>query len=70
MKLEFLDEKISATAILLEREAPRTCGLILQSLPFEGELVHGIWSGPETYLPIDPAILGPAEHQATSLVPG
>ncbi|HXV65026.1 MAG TPA: DUF3830 family protein [Vicinamibacteria bacterium] len=70
LKLEFLEENVSAVAILLEREAPRTCRLILEQLPFEGELLHGIWSGPETYLPIDPTILAPAEHQATSLVPG
>jgi hypothetical protein len=61
---------VTATAELLENEAPLTCRAIWDALPFEGDLIHAMWSGPETYLPIDPSIRVPAEHQSTQPLPG
>lgn len=63
LRLELPDVEVAATAELLEHAAPRTCAAIWNALPFGGELNHGIWSGPETYLMIDPAIRVAAEHQ-------
>ena len=70
IRLIFPDERITATAELLEANAPETCRAIWARLPFEGTLEHGQWSGPETYLPIDPAIRIPPEHQSFHTIPG
>jgi len=70
MKLVLPAEKITVVAELLESEAPRTCAAIWQSLPHEGPLNHGIWSGPETYLMIDPSIRIEPENQAHHMQAG
>jgi hypothetical protein len=69
-ELTFLKEDIVAVAELTESKAPETCRILWDALPFEGDLVHGIWSGPECYLPIDPQIQCPAEYQSKSPLPG
>lgn len=68
--LRFPNENISSVAELWEREAPRTCETIWRALPFEGDLIHAMWSGPETYLPIDPSIRIEPEHQSMHPLPG
>jgi hypothetical protein len=70
LRLVLLDAGVTATATLLESDAPRTCQAIWEALPFEGELNHGIWSGPETYLLIDPSIRVPAENQTVQTQAG
>ena len=70
IRLVFDDERVTASALLLEREAPRTCDAVWNALPFEGELIHAMWSGPETYLPVDPRIVAPPEHQSVQPLPG
>lgn len=70
LQLLFPSEGVSAVGTLLVDEAPRTCEAILAALPIEGDLVHGIWSGPEVYLPIAPTIRVTAENQVVGLVPG
>ena len=57
------DVMVTAIADLLESDAPRTCQTIWKALPLEGVLNHGIWSGPETYLMIDPSIRIAPENQ-------
>lgn len=70
MRLVFVDDEVAARADLLEAEAPTTCRELWKRLPFEGELIHGQWSGPETYLLIDPSIRIPPENQTFRVVPG
>jgi hypothetical protein len=70
LRLTFPGDGVTATAELFEREAPETCRILWDALPFEGELNHAIWSGPETYLKIDPSIRIPPEHQTTHPYPG
>lgn len=70
LELLFIDDGVSAVGTLLSEAAPRTCAAILDALPFEGDLVHGIWSGPEVYLPISPTIRVAPENQVVGLVPG
>jgi hypothetical protein len=70
LRLVFPGESVISVAELLESEAPVTCRTIWEALPFEGELNHAIWSGPETYLPIDASIRIPPEHQTRSPLPG
>ena len=60
IRLCFPEENIESAADLFEGNAPKTCRAIWDALPVEGELNHAIWSGPETYLMIDPSIrIGP-----------
>jgi hypothetical protein len=68
--LVFPAENVTAVAELFEREAPRTCEAIWKALPLEGELIHAMWSGPETYFPIDPSIRVEPEHQSVNPLPG
>lgn len=68
--LFFPDGDTFAVAELLETQAPETCRIIWASLPFEGELWHGQWSGPETYLQIDPSIRIQPENQTFHVVAG
>jgi hypothetical protein len=70
LQLVFPAESVSSVAELFESEAPRTCQAIWDTLPLEGELYHAMWSGPETYLPIDPSLRIPPEHQTTHPLPG
>lgn len=63
LHLKMPDVPVTAAAELLESAAPETCQAIWDALPFEGPLNHGIWSGPETYLLIDPLIRIPPENQ-------
>ena len=64
-RLTFAQDSVVASAELLERDAPETCSALWQALPFDGTLYHAIWSGPETYLPIDPQIRIAPENQTT-----
>lgn len=70
LRLFFPDESATAFAELLEDDAPQTCRVIWKSLPLEGELIHGQWSGPETYLVIDPSVRIDPEHQTARTAPG
>lgn len=70
IRLLFPSEKVVAIAELLDADAPRTCDAIWAALPFEGELLHAMWSGPETYLPIASGIRIAPEHQTTHPLPG
>ena len=70
LRLVFPAENVTVIAELLEKEAPRTSSAIWEALPFEGELNHAMWSGPETYLPIDPSLRIDPEHQTTHPLPG
>jgi hypothetical protein len=70
LRLRFPEDGVVAVATLLEDAAPETCRAIWERLPFQGELWHAMWSGPETYLHIDPGIrIGP-ENQTFHTLPG
>jgi hypothetical protein len=70
LRLTFRAENVTSIAELLENEAPRTCRTVWEALPFEGDLNHAMWSGPETYLAIDPSLRVPPEHQTKNPLPG
>jgi hypothetical protein len=70
LRIRFPSEQVTSIAELLEQLAPRTCQAIWEALPFEGELIHAMWSGPETYLPIDSSLRIAPEHQTTHPLPG
>ena len=70
LRLVLPDADVTAIAELLESDAPKTCRSIWEALPFEGVLNHGIWSGPETYLMIDPSIRIAPENQTVQTQAG
>ena len=70
LSLVLPDADVTAIAVLLESDAPKTCQSIWEALPFEGMLNHGIWSGPETYLMIDPSIRIAPENQTVQTQAG
>lgn len=70
LQLVLPEADVVSRAVLFESEAPKTCRAIWEALPFEGALNHGIWSGPETYLLIDPSIRIPPENQTVQTQAG
>ena len=69
-RLRLVLPDVTAIAELLESEAPKTSQTIWEALPLEGVLNHGIWSGPETYLMIDPSIRVAPENQTVQTQAG
>lgn len=65
-------ENVRAVAILLEDEAPKTCEAVWKALPIEGQLWHGMFSGNESYVPLegDALIRIEPENQTYWNVPG
>lgn len=51
--IEFPERGVSAVLELLEDEAPDTTAELWDSAPFEGSILHDIWSGPQVFLPIE-----------------
>ena len=70
LRLVFPDSGEVALAALLEGAAPETCRIIWERAPYDGELWHAMWSGPETYLHIDPSLRIKPENQAFHTLPG
>jgi hypothetical protein len=46
-------ENFETTATLLQDEAPQTCDAILRSLPLQGNMLHAMMSGNETFLVLE-----------------
>jgi hypothetical protein len=65
-----LEGDVTATADLLDDRAPKTCALVWEHVPFEGRLIHGMYSGPELFIMLDgvPGV-GP-ENQVAHPLPG
>ena len=70
LRLVLPDADVTAIAELLGSDPPKTCRGIWEALPFEGVLNHGIWSGSETYLMIDPSIRIAPENQTVQTQAG
>jgi hypothetical protein len=68
--LRFPDDGVSASARLLQREAPETCRAVLDALPVTGTARHGIYSGSEVYLVLPEVLTPPREHATTIVGPG
>ena len=79
IKMTFTKEKVSAVAVLLDEQAPATCGCMWTMLetPYEGSAVHAMWTGRELSLPIPPdrfpadeGLKLPPENQTVIPIPG
>jgi hypothetical protein len=67
MVARFPDEGVSARAVFLDDEAPRTCAAMWDALPAAGDGMHGSYSGTVVGLFIDPTIVV-SEENATSCI--
>jgi hypothetical protein len=70
MLITFVDARVSARAVLLEDQAPRTCETIWRTLPVSGESTHAIYSGTIAALLIDPSIEVEEENATTCIQTG
>jgi hypothetical protein len=68
--LTFVDEGVSARAVLLEEEAPRTCAAVWEQLPLAGTAGHGAYSGTVVAIYLDPAVVVPEENATTCIQTG
>jgi hypothetical protein len=66
IELSLDGKKVRAVATLLEDEAPRTCRLVWDALPLEGETFHAKWAGRELYTLVPP--LGPSPGQENAVI--
>lgn len=70
IELSFPEEGVSACAELMEEAAPETCRFVWERLPVEGKTIHGMYSGAEVFLFVDPAVCLPPENQVNLPLPG
>lgn len=68
--LTFVDEAISARAVLLEEQAPRTCAAVLAALPILITAGHGAYSGTIVGVRLDPTIIVGEENATTCVQTG
>ena len=68
--LELVNEGISARAVLLEKQAPKTCQTIWNLLPVSGDLGHAAYSGTIVALYIDPNVIIEPENVTTCIQTG
>src|SRR5689334_8821824 len=70
IEFTFPNEGVSARAVLLEDQAPRTCRAMWELLPVEGEAFHAMVSGTIGAILLDPGVVVEAENTATCLQTG
>jgi hypothetical protein len=70
IEIVFVDEGVSARALMLEREAPRTCRTVWDILPLAGDGVHAAYSGTTVGLHFDPTVVVPEENSTTCIQTG
>jgi hypothetical protein len=68
--LSFPKENVSATAELLTDAAPETCRFVWLNLPVEGRTIHGMYSGAEIFVFVDPPTPVEAENLVNMPLPG
>jgi len=56
--------------VLFDDAAPRTCEVLRQRLPLQGDIVHAMWSGPLCLLNEQYLDESPLENPVTFLAPG
>ncbi len=66
----FVDEGVSAVAVLLEHEAPKTCAAVVAALPYEGSAHHATFSGGEVMFYFDHDLGIGRENATTRVIPG
>lgn len=69
-KIKIEIRSFSIVFILLDQEAPKTCDKIWQALPLKGNLMHGIVTGREVFLPLLERLEIPPENQTIYPIEG
>jgi hypothetical protein len=71
IRISFPDDRASATADLLEDDAPNTCDALWELLPLRLKAVHDIWSGHQVVAHLDKSVVLQPENVLTYLpMPG
>src|ERR1043165_4272092 len=70
LRLAFPATGESVLAELLDDEAPGVCALIWDSLPIEGQTIHGMYSGAEVFVMLEHPQPAPAENLCQLPLPG
>ena len=71
IRISFPDGGPSATADLLEEDAPNTCDAIWSLLPLRLPGIHDIWSGHQVLVHLDSGVVLPPENVLTYIpMPG
>jgi len=70
LQLTFPATGESVRAELLDDEAPGVCQLVWDSLPIEGKTIHGMYSGAEVFVMLEPPEPAPAENLCQLPLPG
>jgi hypothetical protein len=68
--LTFVDEGVSARAVLLEEAAPRTCAAVWEQLPLLASAGHGAYSGTIVGIRLDPSVVVGEENATTCVQTG
>ena len=55
--IEFTNEQVTARAILLDDQAPKTCATIWSVLPLRGRVTHARYSGTMVAHHFDPSVV-------------
>jgi hypothetical protein len=70
LRLTFVASGEFVLAELLEDEAPNVCRFIWDSLPLEGNTIHGMYSGAEVLVMMENPQPAPAENMCQLPLPG
>ena len=70
IEIVFLEEGVAVRALLLEREAPRTCQTVWEILPLAGDGIHAAYSGTVVGIHFDPTVVAPEENATTCIQTG
>lgn len=67
----FVDEGVSAVAVLHEDQAPKTCAAVIAAMPQSGDSHHATYSGAEAAIILDRDLPDvPRENATTKVIPG
>lgn len=66
----FVDEGVSAIAVLHEDQAPKTCAAVIAAMPQAGESHHATYSGSEAAFILDRDLGVGMENATTKVIPG
>ena len=68
--IEFTNEKVTARALLLDEQAPKTCNTIWNVLPLRGRVTHARYSGTMVAHHFDNTVVVEAENHTTYIQTG
>src|SRR5947209_2778875 len=66
----FVDEGVSAIALLHEDQAPKTCAAVIAAMPQLGDSHHATYSGSEAAFILDRDLKIGKENATTKVIPG